>query len=170
MNNNGCVWVWVWVQTLVSCPPGGWSHLLLHFKHRPKVKKKRKRKANDPWYFFLNSRLFFSPYLQIVQSWDIDTPWEASWTLKWWTCRKCWTLREFRTLRSGWKLPLLWSGVQEEWPFYMVSLLLWSGGQERTFSGKTFPRWPLCSFSNGGFCRLSNQYYPNQQNQSYLSS
>ena len=151
MNNNGCVWVWVWVQTLVSCPPGGWSHLLLHFKHRPKVKKERKRKANDPWYFFLTSKFFFSRYLQIVQSWDIDT----IWLLKWWT------FRQSKTFRSGWKLPLLWSGVQEEWPFYMVLLLLWSGGQERTFSGKTFHYWRLCSFSNGGFCRLSNQYYPN---------
>ena len=124
----------------------------------PKWKKKKKRKANDPWYFFSDVKILFSRYLQIVHH---DTLWEASWILKWWTCRKFWTLRKSRTFRSGWKLPLLWSGVQEEWPFYMVPLLLWSGGQGRTFSGKTFPRWPLCSFSNGGFCRLSNQYYPN---------
>ena len=117
INYNGCVWVWVWVQTLVSCPPGGWSHLLLHFKHRPKVKKKKKRKANDPWYFFSDVKILFSRYLQIVHH---DTLWEASWILKWWTCRKFWTLRKSRTFRSGWKLPLLWSGVQEEWPFYMV--------------------------------------------------
>ena len=107
MNNNGCVWVWVWVQTLVSCPPGGWSHLLLHFKHRPKVKKKeRKKKQMTPGTFFLCGFfslikiLLFSIFSNCAIRRHIGTLWEASWTLKWWTCRKFWTLRKSRTFRS----------------------------------------------------------------------